>query len=139
MKAPSSETSSKFLARNVEWKPKPTWWAQDGTGWLYFLREFTGVLIALYMVTFIVAWWQEPGGQFVGEFWFKVVSEVGLAGAVFHSLTWFAVSLKVTPFDLPKWVERVGFLAMIILWLGISYGLWAFLYESANSYIHYVD
>lgn len=121
----------------LELTPRPTWWANDRTGWVYFFRECTGVLIALYMVIFIIAWWQEPGGQFVGELWFKVVSAVGLVGAIFHSLTWFAVSVKVTPLDLPKWMERVGFLAMILVGLGISYGLGLFLYESTNSYIHY--
>jgi fumarate reductase subunit C len=126
-------------SQGPEIRPHPTWWASDRTGWLYFLREFTGVLIAFYMLTFIVAWWQEPGGLFVGERWFKVVSAIGLVGAVFHSLTWFAVSVKVTPFDLPKWLERVGLLAMILVWSAISYGLWTFLYETTNNYLLYAD
>lgn len=111
-----------------ETMPRSTWWTHDLIGWIYFLRECTGLFISAYWVIFLVFWWKDPGVLFVEEMWFKTVSVVGLVAAVFHSFTWFAVSVKVTPFDLSKTVERAGFVGLVLIWLLSSYGIALFLY-----------
>ncbi|MDP2625059.1 MAG: hypothetical protein Q8P27_02630 [Candidatus Peregrinibacteria bacterium] len=113
------------------------WWTRNVTAVIYFLRELTGVGIAIYMVTFVLAFYLDPVGEFVTSTWFYIISWMGLVSAIFHSLTWLAVTLKVTPFDLPKPVERIGFFLLLLIWGGVSLFLLTYFYEGVSTYIHY--
>ena len=122
--------SKKFsqLPSKHEIKPSATWWSHDRTGWIYFARESTGLFIGIYGVFFLGAWWMDRTGTFTEEVWFKGLSLIALVAAIFHSLTWFEISLKVTPFDIPRWLEHLGFIILLAVWILLSYGLVSFLY-----------
>lgn len=109
--------------------PTSFWWASDWQGVLYFLRELTGVGVAFYGLFFVGAWAFDPTLVFLSTSWFKVLSVLGFGFAAFHSITWLGVTMHVTPFDLPKWVERIGFLVLLLVWIVLSYFLLKFFYE----------
>jgi hypothetical protein len=111
--------SESLHSSRPEHLPSALWWTRDVHAWIYFLRELTGVGIALYGISFLLFWFFNA----LGSSFFEAISWVGLISALFHSFTWFAVTLKVTPFDLPLWVERAGFLGLIVAWGAISYFL----------------
>ena len=112
----------------MEDSPKMFWWIKSPTAVIYFLRELTGVGIAIYMTVFVVMYVQDSNLSFVDSMWFQVVSWLGLVSAFFHSLTWLFVTLRVAPFDLPKNVERAGFVLLLGAWAVMSYVLYSFLY-----------
>lgn len=105
-------------------RPSAWWWLHDRNTVIYFFRELTGVGIALYGILFILMWFFNA----LNSKLFEVITWIGLVSAVFHSLTWLGVTLKITPFDLPRWVERVGFLGLLLVWGVVSYFLLHFFY-----------
>lgn len=109
--------------------PTSFWWASDPQGVLYFLRELTGVGVAFYGLFFVAAWAIDPTLAFLETTWFKGVSLLGFISAVFHSITWLGVTMHVTPFDLSKWIERLGFFVLLLVWVFLSYFLFKFFYE----------
>lgn len=105
------------------------WWTSNIRYFIYFLREFTGVLIAFYTVFFLGKAIFDPGLVFVQTLGFQVISWIGLSAAIFHSVTWFWVTVKISPLPLKKPLQIFLFIALLILWLLISYALLHFLYE----------
>ena len=101
------------------------------------MRELTGVGIAIYMTVFVVMYFLNRSGEFVAGGWFYYLSWMGFLSAMFHSVTWFGVTMKVTPFDLPKWVEKLGFISILLIWGGVSYVLMSTFYDLAHTYINY--
>ena len=103
----------------AEYHPTPLWWTVNLTGWIYFLRELTGIGIAFYAIVFILSWALNDLHNIV----LQIATWIGLVSAFFHSFTWAAVTLKVTPFDLPRWAERLGLVGLIGGWTAVSYFL----------------
>ncbi len=104
------------------------WWTRNPRTVIYFLRELTGTFIALYCITFLAAALQDPTLAFVATTWFAVVSWIGLAASVFHTITWLAVTVTISPIPLPKFAQRIAFIGLIAAWLAASYFLLTYLY-----------
>jgi fumarate reductase subunit C len=115
---------------NYEQKLSHFWWTGNIRYLIYFLREFTGVLIALYTIFFLAQAIFDPTLSFVKEYSFRIVSWIGLAAAIFHTITWFWVTVKISPIPLKKPLQVFFFLILIILWLTFSYFLLHFFYVS---------
>lgn len=106
-----------------EQKTSPLWWTANIRYFIYFLREFTGVLIAFYTVFFLAKAAFDPELTFVKNPSFQIVSWIGLAAAVFHTTTWFWVTVKISPIPLKKPMQTLAFIALIALWVVLSYFL----------------
>ena len=107
----------------------PILWLQNIRYFLYFLREFTGVAIGLYLIFFLASALLDPSMAFTKYTTFKLVSWIGLSAAIFHSLTWFWVTIKIAPFPTQKFARAFAFVILIGGALGISYIIFPFLYE----------
>ena len=104
------------------------WWLGNIRYFIYFLREFTGALIAFYAIFFLAETMLDPALTFVKELRFKVVSWIGLSAAVFHTITWFWVTVKISPIPLKKPAQIFLFIIFVTLWLLLSYFLLNFFY-----------
>jgi fumarate reductase subunit C len=105
----------------------PFWWTRNMNSLVYFLRELTGVGIAVYFIYFWFLPYISPRAT-IYDTSFLVMSWIGLVSACFHSLTWFWVAVKVTPFDLPRKVEIALFVKLLLIWGVLSYFLLQFMY-----------
>lgn len=116
----------------LEPKQSPFWWTRNAASTIYFLRELTGVVIALYVIVFVTsAWWMIaangmplPGIDGI----FTILLPLTLIAAIFHALTWFWVTLKLFPMPLPPQLQLLGFLGLMAVWLAVSYFLLNFFY-----------
>lgn len=108
---------------NYEQKTSPFWWTGNIRYIVYFLREFTGVLIAIYTIFFLTKSIFDPTLAFVNTLSFHIVSWIGLAGAIFHAITWFWVTVKISPIPLKKSAQVFFFLLLLTLWGILSYSL----------------
>ena len=95
---------------------------------LYFLRELTGVFIAGWAIYFLTSAIFDPTLTFLTTKIFRIVSFVGLAAAVFHTITWLWVTVQLAPVPLKKSTQILLFIILTHVWLGISYVLLKFLY-----------
>lgn len=105
------------------------WWTSNMRYLLYFLREFTGVIIAFYAIFFLAKAMFDPSLGFVRSLGFQVISWIGLIAAIFHSVTWFWVTVKISPIPLKKPLQIFLFIILIIFWLALSYFFLNFFYE----------
>lgn len=98
---------------------KPKWWrATDGYK-TYHLREFSGILIAVWCLYYlnIPTWF----GLTITNPWYGyMMNTLGLAGAVIHSSTWLSIMPKLTPFNLNAKQQQILFGILILVWLGVS-------------------
>ncbi|MEK7524414.1 MAG: hypothetical protein AAB588_05300 [Patescibacteria group bacterium] len=113
---------------SFEQKQSPFWWTRNPQTVVYFLRELTGVFIALYVMIFLTLAMTDATLNFSRGIFFKTISWIGLIAAVIHTLTWFWVTVKITPVLLPKWMQLFLFLLLVVAWLIGSYFLLIFLY-----------
>jgi fumarate reductase subunit C len=115
----------------LEQKLSRTWWTKNIRYFLYFIREFSGVLIALFTISFIAIVSIDQIGTkfnlqnlqisgFLKSIPFQIIEYLGLAGAVIHTLTWLSVMPKISPIKLPETQQKIAYLALIAVWLGIS-------------------
>jgi fumarate reductase subunit C len=108
-------------------KVKRSWWLGQRRYFLYMIRELTCLFIALYcalMVDGILRLSQGPAAwdRFVAALSSPlgiVFQLICLVFAVYHSVTWFAVTPKAMPLVVKG--EPVAAKAII----GAHYGLWA--------------
>lgn len=115
------------------------------TYFIYFLREFSGVVIAayvfyvLFLMTLIKLTPAEPAenSYYIESFFsfrsFETVSWVVLAFALFHMLTWLYVSAKIAPrriggVNLSRVSVLVKFGGLFLAWLIVSYLLLTYFY-----------
>lgn len=110
-------------------RTSPFWWTRNLASIIYFLRELTGVFIALYVMIFVGASAiLGPESGFIDGQWFSIVSLVGLCAAIFHSVTWMWVSVKIFPIPLPKFLQIILFVLLLFITAVISYFLLGFFY-----------
>ena len=76
-------------------KLSPFWWTRNSRYFIYFLRELSGPVLALYAVIFIIWWIFDPAMIFTFNGAFQVLSWVALVFALIHALTWFWVTSKI--------------------------------------------
>lgn len=107
-------------------------WTQNRRYFLYFLRELTGPLIAGYIIYFLLNTFFDQGLAFTQTGTFRVVSWIGFAAAVFHTITWFWVTIKIMPFTLKKYRQIGLFISLLIIGIALSFFLLNFFYERAS-------
>lgn len=90
----------------------PFWWLSNIRYLLYFLREFSGPVIAIYAAYFLIRWYLDPSLLFLKNTGFQVLSWIVLAFSILHTITWFIVTGKLT-----RWFVSV---LLIIVWVFIS-------------------
>ncbi len=86
-------------------RPMKGWWRRNPSFTRYMLREGTSVFLALYALVLLVGTIALAGGPETYAGWLAVVRHpvsvlahlLVLAAAVYHSITWFAVSPKAMP------------------------------------------
>ncbi len=86
-------------------RPMKGWWRRNPSFTRYMLREGTSVFLALYAVVLLIGTMALASGPEAYASWLAVVRNpvsilvhlVVLAAAVYHSVTWFAVSPKAMP------------------------------------------
>ena len=117
---------------NYTQKTSSFWWTRNPATVIYFLRELTGTFIALYVIYFLslsfYAAMTKMPPTFLNSISFHVVSWTGLVAAIFHTLTWLWVTIKIAPVTLKKPVAVAAFIILLGIWIGLSYFLLKFLY-----------
>lgn len=98
------------------------WWLSNSRYTIYFLRELTGVIIAVSVILFIISFFLSAPQVFR---WFVPVAFVA---ALFHTLTWFWVTIKISPLPALRLIRLMAFFSIAALWLFVSYFLLKFLY-----------
>lgn len=90
---------------------------------IYFLRELTGVVIAGWTIYFLTYAIFDPTLAFIATQTFRIASAAALLAAVFHTITWFLVTVQLAPMPLKKSAQIAFFFGLIVVWLGVSYFL----------------
>lgn len=98
----------------LEQKAGHWWWTKNPRYFLYFLREFSGVLIALYLV----------GMTFFPHPYFHYL---GLIGSLIHSVTWLSVMPQLLRWKPSKLQKNVIHILLLSAWLIISYLIFQYL------------
>lgn len=103
--------------KTFEQKPGKFWWTQSPNYILYALREFSGVLIAIWAIytTLVLIF---PG--FFAPTVITLITIIGLTGAIIHSLTWLWVMPKLLPQKLSGAVHLLIYFTLIIAWISLS-------------------
>ncbi len=103
----------------------PFWWIRNIRSLIYFVRELTGVFIAFYTIYFLILALQNPTdwNAFLPTKSFRIVSLIGLTAAVFHTVTWLYVTVRISPVPLKKIAFLAAFLFLIGIWLALSFVL----------------
>lgn len=109
-------------------KPAPLWWTANIRTVIYFLRELTGVFISFYALSFLVLAFFDPELAFIDSVFFRVTSWIGLTAAAFHTITWFAVTVTISPIPLPRAAQIFAFLSLLTGTIGASYFILNFFY-----------
>lgn len=106
-----------------------TWWTKNPRYTIYFLRELTGVVIALYVMYFLIYELFYEYRTFSQNAVSQIVSWISLAAAVFHTITWFWVTVKISPVQLKKHIQIATFIGLLAVWIAASYFLLQFFYD----------
>lgn len=111
-----------------EQKQSALWWTRNSASIVYFLRELTGVFIAGWTIYFLTSAIFDPALAFLKTATFRIASVIGLIAAVFHTITWFWVTVRLAPVALKKSAQLILFFGLIAVWIAISYFLLIFFY-----------
>lgn len=92
---------------------------------MYFLREFSGVVIAFYLLYLLWMMLQEDDRQIS-----TIFSLIALIFAIFHALTWFYVTSKIVSFGVlgRYFPVLVKFGGLLLIWGVVSYLIFTFFY-----------
>lgn len=117
------------------------WFTQNIRYLVYFLREFTGILIAIWVIHLILAnfasvAFQTRGNNFIYPtiasrlfHALKYTNPIAFYAAIFHSLTWLYVMTKLSPIPLKGIWKIIAYTTLIAVWLVLSYFIWKFSFE----------
>lgn len=97
------------------------WFLKNPRYFIYFLREFTGVIISLYFLA-----------QLFGTT--TALTPLVFAAAMLHSLTWFWVTTKIMPLPDKFAVRIAAFIGLLGAWAAASYLIFYFFYEATPVY-----
>lgn len=116
------------------------WFTQNIRYFVYFLREFTGILIAIWVINLILANFASVAFQARGNHIIyptladhlygalKYTNQIGFYAAIFHSLTWLYVMTKLSPIPLKGVWQKITYAVLILIWLSLSYFIFKILY-----------
>lgn len=101
----------------------PLWFTRNIRYFVYFVRELTGVFIAFYVIYFLILALRHPAdwNDFLPSPAFRILSGITLAAAIFHTVTWLFVSVKIAPLPQNKAVRIAAFIFLICVWLVLSF------------------
>jgi len=117
----------------------PTWWLSNRPYFLFMVRELTSVFIAAYLMLFLLMLHKLAVGREAYEAYLRFLAAPGmfafhvlaLAAAVFHSVTWFALTptamavrfrekrvppMIVAGFNYVAWIALSMVMISIVLW-----------------------
>jgi fumarate reductase subunit C len=105
---------------------KRGWWLGERRYFLYMIRELTSLFIALYCTLLVIGVFRVSQGKAAWDAFLAALSSplgvlfqlICLAFAVYHSITWFAV----TPKAMPLIVRGEPVAARTIV--ALHYGVW---------------
>jgi fumarate reductase subunit C len=113
-------------------KQERFWWTKKSSYILYFIREFSGILIAAYVLTSIIieaGIGLAPGGSdfahsavsFKLSITFLIIQYAGLTGALIHSITWLIIMPTISPIELSRKQQAFGAVILFALAIFFSY------------------
>ncbi|MCZ6533466.1 MAG: hypothetical protein O7A08_10945 [SAR324 cluster bacterium] len=107
-----------------------TWWLRKRSYFMFMLREFTSVFIAIYLVVFLISLYRLGQSEAAYAAFMDGLRSPGwlafhwvaLLFAIYHSVTWFlssavVLSLRLGTWEAPRWLVAG---AHIGGWLGVS-------------------
>ncbi len=103
--------------KTFEQKPGKYWWTQSPNSMVYAMREFSGVLIAIWAI-YTLLFFAFP--EFFKPTIKIFIEALGLAGAIIHTLTWLWAMPKLLPQKLSDSIHSLLFVLLIVVWLGLS-------------------
>ncbi len=120
------------------------WWTKNIRYFVYFVREFSGVVIALYTlyllymmatrdvvsITGTASTIASIELNFINSRLFHALTGIALMASLFHSISWFYVMAKLTPVRMGGFVvpQFLTFALIMLIWVGVMYGLLYLLY-----------
>ncbi|MBU0667878.1 hypothetical protein KJ951_02100 [Patescibacteria group bacterium] len=127
--------------------PAPDWWKEKPAYKIYYFREYSGILIAiwgLYWLWFIgaiifsriiLAYFPDIDPVFkyilfIPLKYYFLFNCIGFIGAIIHTITWLGVMPEILPFNLSKKQRHLIFSLLILVWLGLSTLLFILLMNS---------
>ncbi len=119
--------------KEYEEKYPKTWWLTNRNYFIYFTRELTGIIIAIYALLSLYMLYMVKTGVINQPFiqiyfwysWFTFVI------AIYHGLTWFYSMTKITSIKLGGFKIPHKFLwaGSLIVWIVVSYFVNLILYS----------
>lgn len=97
------------------------WWTKNIRYTIYFLRELTGPIIAGYVLYLLIGVWAQPKPLFQHIPGFAAISWMALIASILHSITWFWVTIKISPIQLSRLLHALAFAGLLAGWLLLSY------------------
>lgn len=101
------------------------WFLKNPRYFIYFLREFTGVIISLYFLAQLfgtASWWTLN--------FTAALTPLVFAAAILHSITWFWVTTKIMPLPDKLPLRIAAFIGLLGAWAAASYLIFYFFYET---------
>lgn len=123
-------------SNHATYPPEPVRFTDNVRYAIYFLRELTGPIIALYIIFFVIASFFDPARSFISRSPFKIISIAAFVASIIHTVTWLRASVKITPFNLSTTMQMALFLLLIASWIAASlYVLPCFYFSSLRCLI----
>jgi fumarate reductase subunit C len=118
------------MKNNNEQHWEPLWWTKKPAYIAFFVREISGLLIAIYILyLFIVSAY--PSYLQTPEILKNIATPIqiiGLIGALIHTLTWLGVMPKILPLTLTEKQEKTATILIFAFWLIFSFFLFKLIY-----------
>jgi fumarate reductase subunit C len=105
----------------LEQKPGHFWWTRNARTMIYFIREFSAILILASIIgaTSIMFGLIKLTPEQYGNILLPLLY-IGLAGALIHSVTWLAAMPKILPFKLNKFQQKIAYIIFLAILIGIT-------------------
>ena len=113
--------------KELEQKLEPKWWKRTEGAQAYHLREFSGILIAVWCIYFLNI--PETIGLTISNPWYGyLMNGIGLVGAILHSSTLIKIMPKPTPSNLNQQHQNLLFGGLILVWIAVSAAIFLILW-----------
>lgn len=107
------------------------WWTKKLTYFVYFVREFTGVVIATYIFYLLYLYAKYDPGYFKELHLFRPFTWIALIFALIHTVTWLYVTARIVPVRVGRVQipQLILFIMLMGVWCGISMLLLLYFYD----------
>lgn len=113
-------------------KQERFWWTKKSSYLLYFIRELSGLLIAVYVLASIMILAGIKLGQngsafshflesFNSSTFYLIIQYAGLIGALIHSITWLLIMPTISPIELSRKQQIIGAIILFAMAISFSY------------------